>query len=137
MRYLDANVFIYAALYTGDEGDAARQILRDTGAGVPPAVTSVLTLDEVAWVIRRQEDHAAALRETSRLLAFPNLFLLDVKPKHMVVALGLMESYPRLRPRDALHAATALDAGVFSICSTDADFDVVPQLTRIPLTKGS
>jgi len=133
MRYLDANVFCFAALDSGPEGEHARKILTETNLGTHPAITSVLTLDEVAWTIRKEASHENALKEGSRLLGYPNLYILDVKAKHWATALDLMEKHTTLQPRDALHAAVAIDAGVFTIVSTDSDFDALPQLDRIPL----
>ncbi|MBW3583499.1 MAG: PIN domain-containing protein [Euryarchaeota archaeon] len=83
--------------------------------------------------LRKLSDHQTALRETSRIVSLPHLTILDVKPKHMVAALDLMQHHPRLRPRDALHAAVAMDAGVYSIVSSDPDFDAVPELGRVAL----
>lgn len=135
MRYLDANVFIFAANAKGREGAVAAKVLRDTVSGRYPAVTAVLTLDEVAWAIRRLIDRETALRETTRILSLPHVTVLDVKPRHMVTALDLMERHPRLQPRDALHAAVAMDAGVYSIVSSDPDFDAIPELERVALER--
>lgn len=133
MRYLDANVFIYAAASSDAFGDNARHVLRHMVSGARPAVTAVLALDEVAWAIRKIAGTDVAVLETTRLLGLPHLTVLDVKAKHMVAALDLMERHASLRPRDALHAAVAIDAGVFTIVSSDDDFDVVPELTRTGL----
>jgi len=43
-----------------------------------------------------------------------------------------MERYP-LKPRDAIHAATALAEEASTILSDDADFDAVKELHRKPL----
>ena len=41
-----------------------------------------------------------------------------------------MEKNTALKPRDALHAAVALDAPSATILSTDEDFDAIPGLKR-------
>jgi len=45
-------------------------------------------------------------------------------------AQSIMEEYA-LKPRDAIHAATALTNGLHRILSFDKDFDAIPDLTRI------
>ena len=55
MRYLDANVFIYGALYSGEKGDNARKILMELPYS-EKSITSTLTLDEVVWVIWKETD---------------------------------------------------------------------------------
>lgn len=47
MKYLDSNVFIYAALYKWNKAKRAREILREMVNG-KVAITSALTLSEIA-----------------------------------------------------------------------------------------
>lgn len=42
----------------------------------------------------------------------------------------MLEEYG-LKPRDAIHAAAALENGIGKILSFDEDFDAVPDLARI------
>ena len=46
----------------------------------------------------------------------------------------LIEEY-NLKPRDAIHAATALVNGINEIISDDSDFDKIKEIRRIPLEK--
>ena len=46
-------------------------------------------------------------------------------------AFGILEQYPALMARDALHAATCFVRKFKGICSYDSDFDVVEGLNRI------
>lgn len=133
VQYLDANVFCLAALYEGPKADQARTLLHKTIGGDQPAITAALTLDEVAWNIGKAAGRDVGIRQATRLLGVPSLTVLDVKTRHMVMAFDLMETHASLRPRDAIHAAVALDAGVYSIVSDDDEFDVIPQLNRIHL----
>jgi predicted nucleic acid-binding protein len=41
-----------------------------------------------------------------------------------------MERHPKLKPRDALHAAVALACGATTIVSTDRDLDGIAGLRR-------
>lgn len=132
MRYLDANVFVYPALYEGPLADRAVRVLARVAAG-EGAVTAALTIDEVVHAVRKRGAPEASLHQGHLVLGMPNLRVLPVTADTMRAALGLMERVPPLRPRDAVHAATAIQAGVFTIVSDDKDFDKVPGLRREPL----
>lgn len=131
MRYLDANVFLYAALGEGRKTEAA--IRRLAAAAQEGAITSALTVDEVVWSVWKTNSPELAAAEGRRLLSWPRLRVASVTPETLLLALDLMERPKPLKPRDAIHAATAIQAGVFTIVSDDKDFDRVPELTREPL----
>lgn len=57
--------------------------------------------------------------------------VLPVTVEVMDGARGLMDSYPQLMARDALHAAVCLHHGVHTFCSYDQDLDVVTGLQRV------
>lgn len=42
----------------------------------------------------------------------------------------LMDQYPSMMSRDAVHAAVVLHEGLDSICSYDRDFDRIKEITR-------
>ena len=130
MRFLDANVFLAALLAKDEVGAAAQRVLAALDAA-NPACTSVLVLDEVFWVLRKRHGSDGALEASRRLMTMPGLRVLAVQATDWSAALGLMEDRPAMKPRDALHAATALSAGCDSIVSTDADFDRLPGLKRV------
>lgn len=133
MKYLDSNVFIYAALYTGKKAERAREILRGMVNGTP-SVTSTLTIDEVIWAVWKEADREKAMKEGFRILEFPNLRILPVDSGDTYSALNLMGKYQKLRPRDAIHLAVSLRAGIFRIISDDPDFDEVNEIEREKLT---
>jgi len=43
----------------------------------------------------------------------------------------LLDDYPALSARDALHAAVVMHEGFDAICSYDSDFDVITTITRV------
>lgn len=130
MRYLDANVFIFAALDNGRKGKRAREILREVMNGMV-AITSSITIDEVVWIIWGETgSREKAIEQGLRMLEFPNLKVISVGPEDTYHALNLMKKYQRLKPRDAIHLAVSLRAGVFRIISDDADFDDVDEIER-------
>ena len=53
MIYIDASVFVFAALNTKNAGDEARSLLRDVQTGKLEATSSALTFDELVWAVKR------------------------------------------------------------------------------------
>jgi len=131
MLYLDANVFIYAAINTEEIGEKARTLLLKIQQGEEQGATCALTFDEVFWSIKKRQPELAS--ETSyALLNFPNLEIIAADRKLALSALKIINEY-NLAPRDALHAATAIAAKADCIVSTDTHFDKIKELTRQPL----
>jgi hypothetical protein len=128
MLYLDANIFIYAAINTEEPGKKAEVLLEKIQRGEETAKTSALTFDEVFWAIKKH-DLKLAFEVCEALLNFPNLEIIPADRELALSALKLiMES--NLDPRDALHAATAIAEKVDRIVSTDAHFDKIKELKR-------
>lgn len=132
MIYLDANVFIYPVLYKGKKAKKATDILSQVVKG-KKALTSCLTIDEVVWKIWIESSRDKGIKEGERLLHFPNLTLAKVKPETIFQALNLMKRYEQLKPRDAIHLATALERNITEIVSDDQDFDQIKGIKRIKL----
>lgn len=130
MRYLDPNVFLYAALDAGARGEAAGALLRSARPG--ETATCALTVDEVTWALWKARDRPSAAAAGKQMLSARNVTYLPVTPEHMAKALDLVEAHG-LRPHDAIHAAVALAAGIQEIVSDDAGFDRVPGLRRVRL----
>ena len=131
MKYLDTNVFVFA-LTPGPKEQAARRILHKVLTGSMDATTSCLTWDEFVWVLRKELDASAIIAESKKFLTFPHMTLLNVDTEVLELAQGLLERYS-LKPRDALHAATAIKHGIHEIVSDDSDFDKVKEIKRIAL----
>jgi len=123
--YLDSNVFVYAALYEGDKADGARRLLRETVEGDREAVTASLTLDEVTYILAREETRESALRQAERVLGFANLRVVSVGAEVARDALGAMREHEGLSPRDAFHLAAAEKADADVLVTDDSDFDEV------------
>lgn len=136
MQYLDANVFIFASVYSEDDVRVknAQEILTRVVHGHEQCITSVLTVDEVVWAwMKQKKDREQAILQGLRLHALPNIKLVEITSMVSLKSLELMQRFHRLKPRDALHTATALLHGATTIVSDDPDFDDVPELKRIPL----
>ena len=132
MLYLDANVFIFAALNTEEYGAKAVSLLREIQSGKEQAITSALTFDEIFWAIKKNRGIEKAIESGEAFLNFPNLELILADREVISSALQIIREY-HLAPRDAIHAATAIAEKANCIVSADADFDKVKRLKRRPL----
>jgi len=94
------------------------------------AYTSVITWDEVTWIVRRILGVEASVALGRKFLRFPNLKILGIRKTTILKAQEVMEKYG-LRPRDAIHAATAIENKITTIVSYDRGFDSVSGLKRI------
>jgi len=129
VKYLDATVFLSAALDPGRSGSLARELLARVQHGESQAATSALTYDEIFWVVKKYRGFDAALRASKTLLDFPNLEIFPVDVEVLEKAHALAAKY-KLNPRDAIHAASAVVNGIQVLISEDRDFDKVKEIRR-------
>ena len=135
MAYVDSNVFIYPVIYdsrTEEKAKKARYILEQIVSGELKAYTSTLTWDEVVWVVSRVLSRDDGVNQGRKLLGFPNLEFIDVDQRTLSTAQALMDKY-RLKPRDSIHLASAVNRGLRTMITDDEDFDVVKEIERRPL----
>lgn len=127
MLYLDANVFIFAALNTESYGDKAELLLNRIQRGEEIGVTSALTVDEVFWEVKRNRSFEEALFTCEAMFRLKSLEIVPADRDIVFLALQIMRQF-RLDSRDAIHAATALTEKVDAIVSTDRVFGKVKGL---------
>ena len=132
--YLDSNIIIYTALYSDHKNEKAFALFERIGKGADKAITSVLAVDEFIWVVSKHRGRDIALSLAKGIFRYPNLEILDVKSNDMLFAISLMEKYPHLKPRDAIHAAVAINNNADKIYSDDSDFDALKEIGRVGLS---
>lgn len=152
--YLDTN-FLYAHLRSKRGGalgpvEAWRaQVLDELDGG---GVISGLVVDELAYRLvltwlrddgdgdplsTYRQDPGAAMRTSRRRLTATwraiDVLALELQPtEHAVIEMAKsLMARPGLAPRDAFHAAHAIEAGCDLIASSDTGFDQVPGLRRL------
>jgi len=130
--YADAGLFLVPVLYANRAPPvlAAARFLESLARGTRKVSTATLTWDEVVYVVRRLLGPEDSIAKGAELLAFPNLTWLRVDLTVLRGAADLYRSLP-IRPRDAIHAAAALEAGEPEILSEDRVFDRVSGLRRV------
>jgi len=135
LAYVDSNVFIYPVIYdprTVEKAKNAREILEKIVGGEIKAYTSTLTWAEVVWVVGRVLSRDDGVSQGRKLLGFPNLEFIDVDKRTLSTAQALTDRY-RLKPRDSIHLASAVNRSLRAVITDDEDFDVVKEIERRPL----
>ena len=130
--YADASLFLLPILHVDrlPHVAAATRFLESLARGSRRVATATLTWDEVVYVVRRLLGLGDSIAKGQELVEFPNLTWLRVDLGVLRRASDLYRSVP-MRPRDAIHAAAALEAGEREILSEDRVFDQVKGLVRI------
>lgn len=131
--YIDSNIFISPIIYDQEvvqEAKRSRNFLLEIALGRVQGYTSTLTWDEMTWVVRKLLGLDISLTQGRKFLIFPNLKFLAIRKTTVLKAQELMEKY-KMRPRDALHIASALENRITTIVSYDEDFDQVKEIKRI------
>ncbi len=130
--YADAGLFLLPVLHMERLPPAATaaRFLNSLARGARRVSTATLTWDEVVYAVRRFLGPEDSIAKGQELLAFPNLTWLRVDLAVLRRAADLYRSLP-MRPRDAIHAAAALEAGEKEILSEDRAFDRVSGLARV------
>ena len=127
--YVDSNVFLYAMGTEHPHRDPCRKVLHAIDSGSLRGETSVETLQEVVNHRLRRGDPNATANARAVATACSTVHRLDEEIIGM--ALDLIDAYPRLWARDAVHAATARMRGLSHLVSADRDFDGIDGLVRV------
>lgn len=127
---MDTNVFLYARGGEHPYRPACRQILRAAQLQRITLEASVELVQEFTHVLlRRSVPRLQVLSEADEVAA--QCRLRDFDADVLRTALGLLHRHEHLASRDAVHAATALRAGLTDVVSTDRAFDSVDGLRRV------
>ncbi len=131
INYVDVNIFIYPVVNPIKDSKAlsSKKILDRIVKNDISAITSFLSWDEFVYSIRKFLGKELAVTEGKKLLEFPNLKFLKVDEEVIQKAQDLITKY-NLKPRDAIHAASALINDAVLIISDDPDFDKMIELIK-------
>jgi predicted nucleic acid-binding protein len=132
--FLDTNVFLYAIGAPHPLKAASQRVLERVGDGELNAVTSTEVVQEILYVLIRRgfrETGFKLARHTIELLGS----LLPVTQEDISIACDLLDRYPALPTRDAIHAATMLNNGIAEIVTADGHFDEVRGIRLLPLAE--
>jgi predicted nucleic acid-binding protein len=130
MILVDANILMYAAGGEHPCKEPSARFLTQIAKGEIDAVVDAETLQELLHryrALRRWED-GRILFDSARVL-FPSV--IAITADILDGARLLLDKYPHLMARDALHAPVVNHHGFDAICSFDRDFDQVDEIRRI------
>ena len=132
--YIDANIFILAAIDETKIGLKAKSFLRSIINKNLKAFTSTLPFDELAYKVLKTRNKDDALEVISAFFNISNLSFINVKENIVWNAFELIKEY-NLYPRDSIHAACAMSKEIKTIISEDKDFDKIKELKKLSLEK--
>ena len=117
MRFVDTNVFVYAITAHPVFGETARRILARIEAG-EPAVTSVLVLCEVAWVLEAMGKQGEIKPTLEKLMSYPTLEVVQFGEDDLIVGANLM-SKENVDFNDGVNLSVMMRSGASEIYSND------------------
>ncbi|MEM0023404.1 MAG: type II toxin-antitoxin system VapC family toxin [Thermofilaceae archaeon] len=139
MRFLDANVFIYAYYKPKRQltqrekqmKDLAKRILSDVSQGRERVITTVVHLSEVVNILKHGMPAEELAKLITGLLTMENVEVRGVSREDYLAAAELGREL-QLDPNDALAIDVMRASGVTEIYSFDRDFDKIEGITRLP-----
>jgi predicted nucleic acid-binding protein len=130
--FLDTNVFLYAVGAQHPLQAPSQKVLSLVGEGALEAASNTEVIQEILYVLSRRGQQETALKLARHVIELLGP-LLPVTQADISVTCDLMDLYPALPTRDAIHAATMLNNGISDIITSDDHFDSVRGIRRLPL----
>lgn len=127
--YIDSNIFIFAAMDNGKLGEVCREIIRLINANRVSLTASLLVVDEVIWVLKKNIGKEDAIRITKTMLSMPIKWI--TIQRSVIVSMLDVHERTDLDPRDALHVSSMRESSVSIIVSEDEDFDRITGIERL------
>ncbi len=134
--YIDSNMFLNPILYKREENKEAKtsyNFLKRVINGEIKGYTSVLTWDELTYVVQKNISKSDALNKGQQLLLHPNLNFINTTMEIVKKSQEIIEKY-NIFPRDAIHISSAVLNNISKIASFDSDFDKCELISRIDLS---
>jgi predicted nucleic acid-binding protein len=130
MILVDSNVFMYAAGADHPNKESSVRFLEQVASGEQDAVIDAEVLQEILHryrAIGRWQDGRRVYDLARRIVPV----VVPITARETDAARLLLDQYPSLKARDALHAAVVLEVDSGTICSYDGDFDTIRGLKRL------
>jgi predicted nucleic acid-binding protein len=130
MLLVDANIFMYAAGAEHPHKAPSIRLLREIASGSLEGVIDAEILQEILHRYRaiRRWDQGKQVFDLARRIV---PFVLPVTAEILDQTREIMDNYPELSARDALHTAAAWTHGIRRIASFDGDFDDIGGIERL------
>lgn len=128
--FTDTNIFIYASGDTHPNKEPSAKFLEKVVARQSRAVSNTEVLQEILHYYWTKKDKVRGLRLVEKIVEIVPL-ILPVTKNDILRAKELLDGYPNIEPRDAIHTATMLNRSIKTICSYDKHYDQIKELKRI------
>ena len=127
--FVDTNIPMYAAGAAHPAKKPCVEFLKNAAEGKIDAATDV----EVFQEILHRFTAIGRIRDGFRLFDLFSMVMASVFPierQDIIAARNILENYPALKARDAIHVAVMVRHGIGRICSYDKHFDSIPGIDR-------
>ncbi len=140
MRFLDANIFIYAYYRPkGTLGDKelhmknlSKQIIERINKGTEEVMTTVVHLSEVANILKYRMSNDSLLELFLGLYSRKNVIIKSVLSEEYLLALELA-SEENMEPNDALALHFMRNEDIKEIYTFDTNFEKVSDIIKLPI----
>lgn len=128
--FVDTNIIIYAAGEPHPHKEPSEKFLERVATNQIKAVSNAEVLQEVLycyWIIKDKTRGSQILEKTIEIIPL----ILPVSKNDVLKAKELLNKYPQIEPRDAIHAGTMLNRGIKTICTYDKHYDQIREIKRV------
>ncbi len=131
--YVDSNIFLNPVLYQDlPEVEFSREVILSIEKGDIQAYTSTLTWDEISHVVEKLLGRTDAIETGRKFMNYPGLRFIIMDEDVMRRSQLMREKY-NIKPRNAIHLASAIGRRIKKIITDDRDFDNLKEIERIGL----
>lgn len=141
MRFLDANIFIYAyykpqrTLTEKEEAmkEEAKKIIRGISIGKEQVLTTVAHVSEMVNILKNGMPKETLTQTILGLFMLDNVTILGVSRDEYFAAVAISDDL-KLEPNDALAVDVMRQNDITEVYSFDQHFNKVNGVTRLPIT---
>jgi uncharacterized protein len=140
MKFLDANIFIYAYYKPRKQlsekeaamKNLAKEIISSISQGKEQVITTVVHISEVVNILKNGMPKEVLTQTILGLFMLDNVTILDVTKDAYFAAIAIGEDL-KLEPNDALAVDIMRQKGIREIYSFDEHFNRIDGITKLPL----
>jgi predicted nucleic acid-binding protein len=132
--FIDTNIFLYSIGRDHPLKSASVTSIRRIRDGQITAVINTEIIQEILYHFQSIKQLPIGVRLAKDAVSLSSR-ILPVEETDLLLAIELLEAYPKIQTRDAFHAATMIHNGITEIISTDPHFDLIPEIRRIDPAK--
>ena|SRR3989338_585566 len=127
--FIDTNIFIYASGDPHPHKNPSKHILERIAGNKIKAATNTEVLQEILHrysAIKDMERGLAIFDDCLKIIPL----ILPVTKQDILKAREILQEYPEVNARDAIHTAVMLNRGIKTIYSYDRHYDQIKEIQR-------